>query len=86
MSDGVTGGMSSAAQDQDSVAHEFGHGINEDEVNGGFISSNDTVDGAAAIEEAFGDWSSTVVEGMGCCRRVIRLHRAASNSTDSGLA
>lgn len=47
-----------SANDLDSIAHEFAHGIAEAE--GGLILANGPPDGAPALMEAFGDWGATV--------------------------
>lgn len=64
-SDAVPGsGTISLAQDLDSVAHEFGHGVVATEMSNatGFTVSQDTVDGAGALNEAYADWASSVVD------------------------
>lgn len=48
----------SMASDTDAIAHEFAHGIRE--AHNGLILNTAPVDGAPALNEAFGDWGATV--------------------------
>ena len=51
-------GSPSAAGDVDAVSHEFTHAIVHSQT--GIVDPNGPVDGAPALNEAFGDWGATV--------------------------
>lgn len=65
------GGMVSGTSNLDTVAHEYGHGVVK--ADAGFSSADDLVDGAAALNEAYGDLSSAIVD--------VNIHGAPSTST-----
>lgn len=48
------------ANDIDAVSHEFAHGIVQQEI--GLIANSGAVDGAPALNEAYGDWGATVAD------------------------
>lgn len=65
------GGMKPPSSVLDSVAHEYGHGVVAADAQ--FATADDLVDAATALNEAYGDLSSTIAD--------VHVHGAPSAST-----